>query len=526
MTAVPKWDPRCGPKWDWRRVRGFTILRSNQEDPVNTSLSGCPWLVRLVVVLVLSCLGLLAPSSALAACNHNGVCNPNNGEDCDTCPDDCDPAPTIEVATTQAVVGQSLLFTGWGVADEFPSWNWGDGSALGYGSSLPHAFQQPGAYDVIFTGTDNLCGTTQPSEPTTIYVSAETCNGDAVCDPTETCTGCAADCDPLPTFTMSHNPAVVGQTVTFTGDQPAPGWDMGNQHHNLGSNPYHYAYPEPGDFRVLFTASDTRCGTTDVSLEQWIHIGPGVPICNQNGTCNAAQGEDCATCPSECGPCGGPNCNPNNDCDEGAGENCTTCPIDCDPRPWLTATPTAGVANHPIVFEGFGGDGARPGTSETGSGHRATWANVRLPAARPLRRGVHGHRRSLPDRAELLPVRVTIDRRSVLPTGSVRGRGRNRGHVVPIQPLSDAGTATVTVRNVGTTTWSERYRPQARVADGSQPLQHRQPGPVAVERPGAARPDAHVHGDARPAARGRHMAAFVADGTRVRARGSAAWPSP
>jgi hypothetical protein len=63
-------------------------------------------------------------------------------------------------------------------------------------------------------------------------------------------------------------------------------------------------------------AGDTICDATGQCVARSADCG--------DQTCDAASGEDCATCPADCGACCG-----DGQCGGGQGENCSTCPADC-----------------------------------------------------------------------------------------------------------------------------------------------------------------------------------------------------
>jgi PKD repeat protein len=350
-------------------------------------------------------------------------------------------------------VGQPLLFTGWGVADSSPAWNWGDGSPSAYGNPMPHAFQQPGAYGVIFTGTDNLCGTTQDSDPVTIQVIPESCNHNETCEVGETCGGCPDDCDKPPTFSMSTYHATTGQPVTLTGYgvDMSPSWELGTGV-SPQVNSLNYAFPQPGVYEVTFSGADARCGTVQTSSPQLILIEPGSGACNHNETCEPQLGETCTTCLADC-DCG--PCTPDAYCDEPAGETCTTCPLDCDPLPTMTLSNSAGVVGHPITFYPFGVDDEAPawnfGNGDGAAGNPASYA---YPQPGWFEVVLTGTDDRCGTTQASVPVPVWIAPEVQCPLEECEDAAIVEATSFPPSVCNPPLSATVTVRNVGTTTWT------------------------------------------------------------------------
>ena len=123
------------------------------------------------------------------------------------------------------------------------------------------------------------------------------------------------DCEPWrPTFTMDPVSPIVGQPVTFTADgslindPPTPLWDLGDTEHRAG-NPLVYSYAGTGTYRVILTANERNCSTTQLT-EQYITVRPRpycdfsdlppwMHFCCGNETCDG--GEDEQSCPQDCG---------------------------------------------------------------------------------------------------------------------------------------------------------------------------------------------------------------------------------
>ncbi len=114
-------------------------------------------------------------------------------------------------------------------------------------------------------------------------------------------------CQPVsPTFSSSVSVAQVGEPIVFTADpasvssQPAPWWDFGNATHVPGS-PLTYAYPAAGTYAVVLTATESQCGTTQVSSARTIHVFP----CVSNGCPTGSCGTQTDNCGASiwCGSC-------------------------------------------------------------------------------------------------------------------------------------------------------------------------------------------------------------------------------
>jgi len=82
--------------------------------------------------------------------------------------------------------------------------------------------------------------------------------------------------------------------------------------------------------------------------------------CNSDGTCDL--GEDCVSCPSDCGEASGASCG-NGLCEAGDGENCVTCPSDCGGiqagpgTKWCCGDPTVGNPKGTVLICGDDGAG-------------------------------------------------------------------------------------------------------------------------------------------------------------------------
>ncbi|MFA6919196.1 MAG: fibronectin type III domain-containing protein [Patescibacteria group bacterium] len=70
-----------------------------------------------------------------------------------------------------------------------------------------------------------------------------------------------------------------------------------------------------------------------------INVNVSVYICNNDGVCDADQGEDYLTCLADCPA---PICNNNGTCESGSGENESNCPADCPTVIPTTTTSTSG----------------------------------------------------------------------------------------------------------------------------------------------------------------------------------------
>lgn len=155
-----------------------------------------------------------------------------------------------------------------------------------------------------------------------------------------------------PTFTASATRVHVGESITFTAnaslinDPPTPLWDLGNGDHLSGS-PLTYSYPAAGTYPVVLTANDSECGSTQLSDPRTVTVAsepfcdftdipPHLQICCGNQVCDG--GENPNRCGADCpGFCGDTYCTPQQ------GETSNGCPQDC----CYTHTCAAGCAGLP-----------------------------------------------------------------------------------------------------------------------------------------------------------------------------------
>src|ERR1041385_8037231 len=192
------------------------------------------------------------------------------------------------------------------------------------------------------------CGSNVEVIPKDPDCGCEVCNNDGTCDATkgENCSNCPdcactgsdtcqdgvckpicnnnGTCDTAAGENCSNCPdcACTGSDTCQNGTcvPPPTGCCQANEHH-------------------CFVCGDSRCGDAPCLASGTCSIastGGVCTVCNNNGTCDAAAGENCSNCP-DCACAGGEICqngvcaNPCGDgvCDTGAGENCATCTIDC-----------------------------------------------------------------------------------------------------------------------------------------------------------------------------------------------------
>lgn len=118
---------------------------------------------------------------------------------------------------------------------------------------------------------------------------------------------CATTCAPTtPTFSLSATVVSTGETVTFTANgaqvvnPPAPLWDLGNGAHLAGGQ-VSYAYPAPGTYVVTLTATESQCGTTQMSTPVTVQVVP----CVSSGCTAGACGQQTDNCGQAiwCGQC-------------------------------------------------------------------------------------------------------------------------------------------------------------------------------------------------------------------------------
>ncbi len=134
--------------------------------------------------------------------------------------------------------------------------------------------------------------------------------GDSTCDPDEDCSLCALDCGvcPLP-------PACGDGTCDPDEDCITCATDCG-------------VCPPPvcGDGTCAPGENCDTCAEDCSYCIPWCKPPPD--LCG-DGTCNTGNGEDCATCQTDCGGCGAPPSCGNGTCEADTGEDCITCESDC-----------------------------------------------------------------------------------------------------------------------------------------------------------------------------------------------------
>ncbi|MCL4822202.1 MAG: PKD domain-containing protein [Vicinamibacteria bacterium] len=243
------------------------------------------------------------PQDCPVGCNLDTVCETEFGEDPQTCPHDCD--------------------------------------------------------TVCEESCDGRCGQTEICGQGVIDCPCVTC-GDERCDPGEDCPeDCGSNCvSVMPLFSASANAAQVGQSITFTADpsrallEPVPQWDMGNGVHLTGSQ-INYAYPVAGTFPVILTASETACERTVDSDPVFVTISdqpiscdlegipPSAQRCCGDGTCQGGETpDDCSSdCPAWCG---------DQHCSVTQGEDLASCPTDCCPSGTVCAAGCAPIPTFTI----------------------------------------------------------------------------------------------------------------------------------------------------------------------------------
>jgi PKD repeat protein len=416
---------------------------------------------QLVALAVFLLLGLSASQASAADCNHNGTCGDAVGEDCQTCPGDCDPRPTFTASSHNVRAGHPIHFQGQG-GDLFPVFYLSPTVELS-GDSLTYRYPSAGDYTVRFGGVDGLCNTPGLSDPQVIHVEPAECNGNGTCEQGlgETCETCPAECDPAPTFDMPLV-ATALSPVQFTGHgdfvQP-PVWDFGDGNGGQGHQVFH-SYSSVNDFNVRFGGKDPVCHTMQFSPPRQIHVvSPGG--CNQNDLCETELGETCFSCVPDCGPCSGPNCQVDGTCNAAQGETCTTCPIDCDKPPTFTVSTRFGVVGHPLIFTAspWGED---PGAKwDFGIGEPGHLPAIRNPYTYTyFEADTYNVKYTATDLAcntpqDSLAVPITIAAEPPCSLEECDDAAAVESFSFPPTVCSGtSATATVTVRNIGTNTWT------------------------------------------------------------------------
>ncbi|MCC6995158.1 MAG: DUF11 domain-containing protein [Deltaproteobacteria bacterium] len=197
-----------------------------------------------------------------------------------------------------------------------------DGTELGFVGLCTASCHTPARCATASTGAgfvpDADCSTTtNPNDPT----DPARC-GDLVCNGTETCSTCSADCGPCPprcgdgtcngTDTCSNCPGDCGICPISCGNGTC---DM----------PAESCSTCPADCNACPpTCGDGSCNGTETCSSCAGDCGPCAPRCG-DGTCNGT--ETCSTCVGDCGACA-PRCG---DALCNGTETCTTCVGDCGP---------------------------------------------------------------------------------------------------------------------------------------------------------------------------------------------------
>ena len=202
-------------------------------------------------------------------CNNDGVCQPGAGETCVSCPADC-----------------------------------------------PPSCNNNGTCDAAGCETCGNC----LSDCNVLGVCS--CNNDTICDPTENCLTCPADCPPA----CNNNNACDACEDGCPGDCP-PVWSCTGPGACAASPVCPAGKPcyrtQAGCVATATTFCPPTCNDGACDPGETCASCPADCCCNNDTVCNPPN-ETCATCPGDCGPCG---CNNNGACDPG--ETCAGCPGDC-----------------------------------------------------------------------------------------------------------------------------------------------------------------------------------------------------
>jgi gliding motility-associated-like protein len=162
-----------------------------------------------------------------------------------------------DLSFTNTSTGNNLTYT----------WNFGDGNSFAGQTPPPHAYLNPGNYNVILTATnDHFC----------VDDSIKTVN---VADtPTVLFTGLNTQYCTAETLTLANN--INGVNVTsYT-------WNNGNGVTTANQSPVNFTYSTQGNYNIVLTATDRFCG--DFSFAQSTQIYQ-VPV--------FSLGEDLTFCP-------------------------------------------------------------------------------------------------------------------------------------------------------------------------------------------------------------------------------------
>jgi PKD repeat protein len=156
------------------------------------------------------------------------------------------PAASFTASPASAPTGSQVSFDGSASSDGDGSvasygWNFGDGTT-GTGATPKHTYATPNTYTVQLTVTDNDGGTGTTTRSVT-----------------------ATNRPPTASFSLSPNPAVTGQEVSFDGTASSDldgtisnySWNFGDGSTGSGSAPSH-AYQDANTYTVTLTVTDNK----------------------------------------------------------------------------------------------------------------------------------------------------------------------------------------------------------------------------------------------------------------------------
>jgi PKD repeat protein len=178
------------------------------------------------------------------------------------------PTAAFTINPTSAMTNQDVFFDGSASYDPdgtIISYDWDFGDGAGSGQSIYHAFYKPDHYQVWLTVTDDSGLTSQVSHEITIL-----------------------NHPPIAAFTISPNPAIVNQPITFDASSSSDPdgmiigyeWDFGDGTIQIDQI-VTYSFAAAGKYKVTLLVIDEAGLTNTISHEIQVNTAPirGIPWC-------------------------------------------------------------------------------------------------------------------------------------------------------------------------------------------------------------------------------------------------------